>query len=128
LKNSVKYDSYAFALFESKIYLVQFLAMYRQSSNYHSYVDTVTYIDSLSYISVRVYENQASNIFECISEAESRYILFLHIPNHLIIYYLENSESCIKNIGFMIIGKKEMKIYNFFNSIIDKLQLILMNK
>ncbi len=102
--------------------------MYCQSSNYHSYVDTVTCINSLSYISVCVYENQTSNIFGCVLGAESRYILFSHIPSHLIIYYLENSESCIENMGFMIIEKKEIEIYNFFNSIINKLQLILMNK
>ncbi|RIA98799.1 hypothetical protein C1645_812283 [Glomus cerebriforme] len=72
-ENPAKCGGYAFALFGSKIYLVQFLAMYRQSSNYHSYVDdTVTCIDSLSYISVRVYEEQAPNIFGCFSVIESR--------------------------------------------------------
>ncbi|RGB27123.1 hypothetical protein C1646_769542 [Rhizophagus diaphanus] len=46
-----KSGGYAFTLLGSKIYLVQFLAIYHQSSNYHSYVDdNVTCIDSLSYI------------------------------------------------------------------------------
>ena len=103
--------------------------MYRQSSNYHSYVDDiVTCIDSLSYISVHVYEEQAPNIFGCFSVVESRYILFSHISSHSIIYYLGNCETCTKNMGYMIVRKREMEIYNFFNSVKDKLQLIINNK
>ena len=102
--------------------------MYYQSFNYHSYIDTITCIDSLSYISIHIYKNHASNIFECVSVIESKYILFSHIPSHLIIYYLENCKSYTKNMRFIIVRKKEMEIYNFFNSIIDKLQLKLMNK
>lgn len=101
--------------------------MYCQSSNYHSYVDNiVTCLDSLSYISVRVYEERASNIFGCFSVTESKYILFSHIPSNLIIYYLGNCETCIDNMGFIIVGKKEMVIYNFFNTVKNKLQLMLM--
>jgi len=100
--------------------------MYRQSSNYHSYVDDiVTCIDSLSYISVRVYEEHAPNIFGCVSVTESRYFLFSHIPSYSIIYYLGNCEIFTENMGFLIVGKREMSIYNFFNSVIDKLQLIM---
>ena len=100
--------------------------MYRQSSNYHSYVDNVTCIDSLSYVSVCVYEERTPNIFGCFSVTDSKYILFSHIPSHSIIYYLGNCETCTEStMGFIIVGKKEMDIYNFFNSVKDKLQLML---
>lgn len=99
--------------------------MYCQSSNYHSYTNTVTCIDSLSYISVRVYEERVPNIFGCYPIENSRYILFSHIPSHSIIYYLGNCEICAENIGFIVLGKQEIKIYNFFNSVKDKLRLIL---
>ena len=115
-ENPAKCGGYAFALIGSKIYLVRFLAMYHQSSNYHSYVDdNITYIDSLSYISVCVYEERAPNVFGCFSVTGSRYILFSHIPSRSIIYYLGNCETCTENMGFIIVGKKEMDIYNFFN-------------
>ncbi len=48
--------------------------------------------------------------------------------SHLIIYYLGNCENFTENIGFLIVGKKEMAIYNSFNSVIDKLQLIIATK
>jgi hypothetical protein len=59
---------------------------------------------------------------------EPKYILFLHIPSHLIIYYLRNCENFTENMGFLIVGKKKMAIYNFFNSVINKLQLIIATK
>ncbi|CAB4376112.1 unnamed protein product [Rhizophagus irregularis] len=126
-KDPAKSGGYAFALLGSKIYLVQFLAMYRQLSNYHSYVDddNVTCIDSLSYISVCVYEERVPNIFRCFSIAGSKYILYSHISSNSIIYYLGNCETCKENMGFIIVGKREMEIYNFFNSVKNKLQLIL---
>lgn len=85
----------------------------------------ITCIDSLSYISVFVYEERISNIFGCYSIKNSRYILFSHILSYLIIYYLENCEICAENIGFIILEKQEIKFYNFFNSVKDKLQLLL---
>jgi len=33
----------------------------------------------------------------------------------------------IENMGFLIVGKREMTIYNFLNSVKDKLQLLLNN-
>ena len=100
--------------------------MYHQSSNYHSYVnDIVTCIDSLSYISVRVYEEQAPNIFGCISVIESRYVLFSHISSRSIIYYLGNCESCTENMGYIIVTKKEMEIYTFLDSVKSTLQMII---
>jgi hypothetical protein len=65
------------------------------------------------------------NIFGCFSVVGPRYILFSHIPSHLIIYYLGNCEAITENMGFIIVGKQEMEIYNFFNSVKDRLQLIL---
>jgi len=121
LENPAKCGGYAFAFLGSKILLVQFLAMYRQSSNFHSYVDdAVTCIDSLSYISVRVYEEQIPNIFGCISTTGSKYLLFSHISSRSVIYYLGNCETFTENMGFLIVGKREMTIYNFFNSVKDK--------
>ncbi|POG59125.1 hypothetical protein GLOIN_2v1789518 [Rhizophagus irregularis DAOM 181602=DAOM 197198] len=125
-EDPAKSGGYAFALLGSKIYLVRFLAIYRQSSNYYSYVDdNVTCIDSLSYISVCVYEERVPNIFGCFSIASPKYILYSHISSNSIIYYLGNCETCKENMGFIIVGKREMEIYNFFNSVKDKLQLIL---
>ena len=57
-----------------------------------------------------------------------KYVLFSHIPSHLVIYYLGNSENFIENMGFLVVGKKEMSIYNFFNSVSDKLHLIIATK
>ncbi|CAB4397638.1 unnamed protein product [Rhizophagus irregularis] len=58
-EDPTKSGGYAFALLGSKFYLVRFLTMYHQSSNYHFYVDdNITCIDSLSYISVCVYEER----------------------------------------------------------------------
>ncbi|CAB4493221.1 unnamed protein product [Rhizophagus irregularis] len=128
LENPAKYGGYAFALLGSKIYLVQFLAMYQKLSNYHSYINSTICIDSLSYISVCVYTEQIPNIFGCFPADEPKYVLFSHIPSHLIIYYLGNCENFTENMGFLIVGKKEMTIYNFFNSVIDKLQLIISTK
>jgi hypothetical protein len=127
-ENPAKCGSYVFALLGTKICLVQFLAMYHKLSNYHSYVDSTSCIDSLSYISVRVYIEQIPNVFGCFPMGESKYVLFSHIPSHLIIYYLGNCENFTENMGFLIVGKREMEIYNFFNSVIDKLQLIAATK
>ena len=122
---AAKCGGYAFALLGSKICLVQILAMYHKLSNYHSYIDSTNCIDSLSYISVYVYIEQIPNIFGCFPMNEPKYGLFSHIPSHLIIYYLGNCENFTENMGFLIVGKKEMEIYNFFKSVIDKLQLIV---
>ncbi|RIA84771.1 hypothetical protein C1645_831811 [Glomus cerebriforme] len=127
-KNPAKCGGYAFALLGSKICLVQFLAMYHKLSNYHSYIDSTNCIDSLSYISVCVYIEQIPNIFGCFPMNESKYVLFSHIPSHLIIYYLGSCENFTENMGYLIVRKKEMAIYNFFKSIIDKLQLIIATK
>ena len=113
LENPAKCDGYAFALLGSKVYLIQILVMYYKLSNYHSYIDNTSYIDSLSYISACVYTEQISNIFGCFPMDEPKYVLFSHIPSHLIIYYLENCENFIENMEFLIIGKKEIAIYNF---------------
>ena len=74
-----------------------------------------------------VYEEQIPNIFGCISTIGSKYLLFSHISSCSIIYYLGNCETFTENMGFLIVGKREMTIYNFFNSVKDKLQLILNN-
>ncbi|CAG8705129.1 15949_t:CDS:2 [Funneliformis caledonium] len=55
LENPAKCDGYAFALLGSKVYLIQILAMHYKLSNYHSYIDNTSCIDSLSYISACVY-------------------------------------------------------------------------
>ncbi|CAB5392614.1 unnamed protein product [Rhizophagus irregularis] len=77
---------------------------------------------------VCVYTEQIPNIFGCFPADELKYVLFSYIPSHLIIYYLGNCENFTENMGFLIVGKKEMTIYNFFNSVIDKLQLIISTK
>ncbi|RIA97371.1 hypothetical protein C1645_814262 [Glomus cerebriforme] len=100
-KNPAKCDGYAFALLGSKICLVQFLVIYHKLSNYHSYIDSTNCIDLLSYISVCVYIEQIPNIFGC------------------------SCENFTENIEYLIVVKKEMAIYNFFKSIINKLQLII---
>ncbi|PKY61322.1 hypothetical protein RhiirA4_550920 [Rhizophagus irregularis] len=114
LENPANHDGYAFALLRSKIWLVQFLAMYYKLTNYHSYIDSTSCINSLSYISVHVYIEQIPNIFGCFSMDEPKYILFSHIPSHLFIYYLGNCKNFTENMGFLIVGKKEMAIYSFF--------------
>ena len=113
-ENPAKCGGYAFALLGSKICLVQILAIYHKLSNYHSYIDSTNCIDSLSYISVYVYIEQIPNIFGCFPMNEPKYGLFSHIPSHLIIYYLGNCENFTENMGFLIVEKKEMEIYNFF--------------
>ncbi|PKC14928.1 hypothetical protein RhiirA5_408837 [Rhizophagus irregularis] len=128
LENPANHDGYAFALLGSKICLVQFLAMYHKLTNYHSYVDSISCINSLSYISVYVYIEQIPNIFGCFLMDEPKYVLFSHIPSHLFIYYLGNCKNFTENMGFLIVGKKEMAIYSFFNSVIYKLQLIIATK
>jgi len=85
----------------------------------------VIYIDSLSYISVCVYLKQAPNIFGCFPMNNQKYVLFSHISSNSIIYYLENNKNFIENMGFLVVGKKKMSIYNFFNSVSDKLHLII---
>jgi len=42
---------------------------------------------------------------------------FSHISSHSIIYYLRNYKIYTKNIGYIIVKKREMEIYNFFNSV-----------
>ncbi|CAB4432950.1 unnamed protein product [Rhizophagus irregularis] len=128
LENPAKCSSYAFALLGSKIHLIQILAMYYKLSNYHSYIDNTSSIDSLSYISACVYTEQIPSIFRHFPTDELKYTLFSHIPSNFIIYYLGNCENFTENMGFLIVGKKEMMIYNFFNSVIDKLQLIIATK
>ncbi|CAB4429626.1 unnamed protein product [Rhizophagus irregularis] len=63
LENPAKCGDYAFALLGSKIHLIQILAIYYKLSNYHSYIDNTSSIDSLSYISACVYTEQIP-IFE----------------------------------------------------------------
>ncbi|RIA81575.1 hypothetical protein C1645_836782 [Glomus cerebriforme] len=128
LENPAKCDGYAFALLESKICLVQFLAMYHKLSNYHFYTDSTNCINLLSYISICVYIEQISNIFRWFPINELKYVLFSHISSYLIIYYLSSCENFTENMGYLIVGKKEIAIYNFFKLIIDKLQLIIATK
>ncbi|PKY53258.1 hypothetical protein RhiirA4_471368 [Rhizophagus irregularis] len=80
LENPAKCGDYAFALLGSKIHLIQILAMYYKLSNYHSYIDNTSSIDSLSYISACVYTEQ--------------------IPR--------NCKNFTENMGFLIVGKKEI--------------------
>ena len=42
---------------------------------------------------------------------------FSHIFSHSIIYYLGNCKTCTENMGYIIVKKREMEIYNFFNSV-----------
>ncbi|RIA83834.1 hypothetical protein C1645_833202 [Glomus cerebriforme] len=43
-------------------------------------------------------------------------------------YIDSNCENFTENMGYLIVKKKEMAIYNFFKSIINKLQLIIATK
>ncbi|GET53183.1 hypothetical protein GLOIN_2v1770412 [Rhizophagus irregularis DAOM 181602=DAOM 197198] len=45
---------------------------------------------------------QIPNIFGCFPIDEPKYVLFSHIPSHLIIYYLGNCENFTENMGFLI--------------------------
>ena len=51
-------------------------------------------------------------MFVCVYEKQ--------IPN-----ILGNCETFTENMGFLIVRKREITIYNFFNLVKDKLQLIL---
>ena len=42
---------------------------------------------------------------------------FSHISSHSIIYYLGNCKACTENMGYIIVKKRKMEIYNFFNSV-----------
>ena len=53
---------------------------------------------------------------------------FSHFSSYSIIYYLGNCKTCTENMEYMIVRKRKMEIYNFFNSVKDKLQLIINNK
>ena len=57
---------FAFALINSKIHLVQFLALYYHSTtgNYHSHAkEPITDVDIISNVSCKVYINLQNNIF-----------------------------------------------------------------
>jgi len=53
---------------------------------------------------------------------------FSHLSSYSIIYYLGNCKTCTENMKYMIVKKRKMEIYIFFNSVKDKLQLIINNK
>ena len=85
---------FAFALIDSKIYLVQFLALYYHSTtgNYHSYAkEPITDVDIISNASCKVYINLENNIFHSTSEDEHE--LFSHLLSKKIIYYLGSQVS-----------------------------------
>ncbi|CAG8593895.1 19603_t:CDS:2, partial [Gigaspora rosea] len=68
------------------IFLFQILALYYKNSNYHSFIESHTNIDELSYISVKVFFQLRYGLFSSISDGG--YTIFTHIPPSSFIYYL----------------------------------------
>ncbi|CAG8804292.1 20660_t:CDS:1, partial [Gigaspora rosea] len=56
------------------------------NSNYHSFIESHTNIDELSYISIKVFFQLRYGLFSSISD--SGYTIFTHISPSSFIYYL----------------------------------------
>ena len=107
---------FAFALIDSKIHLVQFLALYYHSTtgNYHSYAkEPITDVDIISNVSCKVYINLQNNIFYSTSEDEHE--LFLHLSSKQIIYYLGSQVSIsvksMNSMNMITLHSTAFKIY-----------------
>ncbi|CAG8651700.1 24198_t:CDS:2 [Cetraspora pellucida] len=114
--NPLHKHGYGFSYINHEICLVQILALYQKNSNYHSYMrDDVFNIDSLSYLSVKVFFPLRNNIFSPL--ANSGYMVFSHINAKFFIYFLgfgdfihvDEQHNLITLIG------KALELYRFFN-------------
>ncbi|CAG8602924.1 203_t:CDS:2, partial [Cetraspora pellucida] len=114
--NPLHKHGYGFSYINHEICLVQILALYQKNSNYHSYVrDDVFNIDSLSYLSVKVFFPLRNNIFSPL--ANSGHMVFSHINAKFFIYFLgfgdfihvDEQHNLITLIG------KALELYRFFN-------------
>ncbi|CAG8562998.1 16820_t:CDS:2, partial [Gigaspora rosea] len=98
-----------------------------QNSNYHSFIESHTNIDELSYISVKVFSQLRYGLFSLISD--SGYAIFAHIPPSSFIYYLGegNFASFDEKLGLLIVNNATSELFNYFNTsnIKQRLQEIL---
>ncbi|KAF0392283.1 hypothetical protein F8M41_010550 [Gigaspora margarita] len=115
-----KIFGYAFALFYDRIHLVQILSMFsKTNSTFHSYIDVpVKAIDSLSYISVKVFIHYRGGIF-C-SCGHSEYNVFSHISAKQVIYYLGKSailqENSALGLGMVTLQSQVLQIFETLNT------------
>ena len=84
-------NGFAFALIDSKIYLVEFLAFFSQNSsgNFHSYINQpITDVDTIGYVSSMVFLQLRNNLFyKPVWEGK---FLFSHLSSKQILYYVGN--------------------------------------
>lgn len=111
--------------------MVQILALYQKTSNYHSYVrSNVLSIDSLSYLSVKVFFPLRDNIFSSITN--SGYTIFSHISPKFLIYFLGFGNFIDINTrhNIVTIFGQALDLYRFFNEFSTKnlLRIILGSK
>ncbi|RIB13239.1 hypothetical protein C2G38_2198430 [Gigaspora rosea] len=107
---------YGFAYINHELCLVQIVALYQKNSNYHSYVcGDVFSIDSLSYLSVKVFLPLQNNIFSPISN--SGHMIFSHISTKFFIYFLGFGDfiHIYKQHNLITIFGRALELYRFFN-------------
>ncbi|CAG8854644.1 35115_t:CDS:1, partial [Gigaspora margarita] len=100
----------------NNIFLFQILALYYKNSNYHSFIDSHTNIDKLSYISVKVFFQLRYNLFSSISN--NGYTIFTHISPSSFIYYFGkgNFVSLDEKLGLLTVNDSTYEMFNYFNS------------
>lgn len=98
------------------IFLFQILALYYKNSNYHSFIESHTNIDELSYISVKVFFQLRYGLFSSISDGG--YIIFTHIPPSSFIYYLGegNFASFDEKLGLLTVNNQTSQFFDYFNT------------
>ncbi|RIB10488.1 hypothetical protein C2G38_2206003 [Gigaspora rosea] len=107
---------FGIGLVNNSIFLFQILALYYKNSNYHSFIESHTNIDELSYISVKVFSQLRYGLFSLISD--SGYAIFAHILPSSFIYYLEegNFASFDEKLGLLTINNLISELFNYFNT------------
>ncbi|CAG8730939.1 10088_t:CDS:2, partial [Cetraspora pellucida] len=114
--NPFRKHGYGFSYINGELCLVQILALYQKNSNYHSYVrGDVFNIDSLSYLSVKVFFPLQNNIFSPVTNSE--HMIFSHISAKFFIYFLGFGDfiHIDEQHNLLTIFGRALELYRFFN-------------
>ncbi|CAG8795894.1 16673_t:CDS:1, partial [Gigaspora rosea] len=98
------------------IFFFQILALYYKNSNYHSFIESHTNIDELSYISVKVFFQLHYNLFSSISD--NGYTIFTHISPSSFLYYFGkgNFVSLDEKLELLTVNDSIYELFNYFNT------------
>ena len=123
-------DGFGIAVIKNTTCIIQVVSLYYKNSNYHSFVESHCEIDSISYISCRVFLPLQFNLFSCFSS--DGFIIMCHLPPSLLLYYLGFGNFAFhdKPRGLLTLSGLALEQFQFFNqdSVKDQLKIIMEKK